>query len=429
MSSNPCTYFLVVAFIKRRSHGAIRPTLKLTHSKRIPVKSLHPHPQNMFGVAKITNVEKAHPTPTNLRPSKFDFHMELQSETGTQNFFFFDLQTFLPFGFRAHRTLDEETKEFSCEVTVTDYLGKEDLFTVNVLPVTSDATGKDDDYLCSVDFSDWQEFSLQSDVFGVRLSINGSSMYDFPADPDLRPSEEALAFWEANQELLGREPIDTINFEDQISVDTYSAENLYKSLARRSSWLVKQLSGPLFDDKIKDIQRVLLQFSKLLEPIVFFRVNPLLETKEIVNSIEVAREFKVRHEQIRKAATDSALVTPELANIVGSDWGEMVQILEHEDWDLLMDALESLSVNQPKKSDALKQYQFSPEGFQLGKRLFQYALESLKRSDNVQPDDEVAFQCQNFKVWRNKSILTFASTKQESEKTILCLPNCGKLPT
>src|SRR3990167_8384301 len=351
MESNQCTSFLLVAFRKSRGLHPSSVKLKKTHTKDVVVGVSNQHPFSKWDPSKITKVGPAKPTPTNPRPSRFDYHMEMQ--THEANCSLTGWREFKHLGFVGEGTFDKETQNLQARVAITDYFGREELAAVEKETLKNVSTyWRIEDMLADAPATfDLKQFKITHDFSGMKVSINGSKMYEYPSDPDLSPSDEAAEFGNSFGFLLKENISQAFETSPIESDENTCASLMLRSLIKLRIWLLRQLSldptSTRFADSVPDIQRVLIQYTKLLEPYVYFRIDPLLKTDQPVQSLEVVREFKSRYEQIKKAASDPTLITPELATLISSDWAGMLKSIEGPNWELLTAEMEQLSLNDP----------------------------------------------------------------------------------
>src|SRR3990167_8017425 len=108
MEPNKCERFVLVTFHKCRGFHPSSVKLRKTHTKEVVVQVSNLHPFSKFDCSKITKVGPAKPTPTNPRPSRFDYHMELQ--TYEEKVYLTGWRNMKPLGFVGEGTYDTETK-------------------------------------------------------------------------------------------------------------------------------------------------------------------------------------------------------------------------------------------------------------------------------------------------------------------------------
>ena len=193
MESNQCTSFLLVAFRKSRGLHPSSVKLKKTHTKDVVVGVSNQHPFSKWDPSKITKVGPAKPTPTNPRPSRFDYHMELQTEVSGSTFLYW--RELDPVGCVLEGTCDKDAKRLNVRMTITDFFGRTVLDVIQMPESWWSKLREWNEFMAFLPRTmDLKQFQIKRDFSGMKVSINGSKMYEYPSDPDLSPSDEAVTF-------------------------------------------------------------------------------------------------------------------------------------------------------------------------------------------------------------------------------------------
>lgn len=324
--SSTCVYTLLVSYHSKRSQ--FHPRKVRLRRKDYTLLSLHPKtaadPLNIFKMLSLTtpSPDLSNPSLTRLDEGVGWTHRHIEFDSPTEP----PLVNFIrqAVGFRAKGILREENDKFLCdvEVTFTDYFGRTELFTF-CRTVSSGF-----DKLNSL--PEYQQFQLHAWFGGIALSVDGSPLHEYLIHGT--PSEEVQAFiteHTMSSPICYESGFDPLNVlaEDMYITDLFKTHQ--QNLMAVSSWLERCLPLYLGKDELtetthlplmEDIQTALKRVAELLEPFWFYRVGPLLLSREPMINLPIAIEANRRYEALKQAARDEQLVTFELLQIIKTDW-------------------------------------------------------------------------------------------------------------